>query len=206
MTVILDYGVGNLYSLRCTFGALGAQTLVSRDWQEIAKARRIILPGVGAYADAMQKLRSSGLSQPLRRAVESGVPLLGICLGMQLLFETSREFGAHSGLGLIPGEVVPLADDLKAAGFGYKVPHMGWNPLHLKQPESPLLKNSREGDWMYYVHSFYVPGSHPNAIAASGYGVPVCGAVQKKNVFGTQFHPEKSGEAGLRLLRAFLEL
>ncbi len=201
--VIVDYGVGNLFSLRCSLQALGLDTLVSQNPQDLREAGRILLPGVGAFEDAMAKLRASGLCETLADEVKKGKPLLGICLGMQLLFEESHEFGRHRGLGFVPGQVRSLAEDLRTGGFAYKVPHIGWNPLHLNRPASPLLANTREGDSVYFVHSFYVPGENATVVASSEYGVQVAAAVQRENVFGTQFHPEKSGAAGLAILRAF---
>ena len=142
----------------------------------------------------------------LERQAENGKPLLGICLGMQLLFEKSYEYGEHAGLGLLPGSVCPLEPDLAAAGFSYKVPHIGWNSLHLVRPENPLMANTREGDFVYFVHSFYAKGCGDVLVAGAEYGVTVPGAVARGNVYGCQFHPEKSGEAGLRILRAFAAL
>lgn len=204
--VIVDYGVGNLYSLRCSLAALGLAPVVSGDAEAILAARRVILPGVGAFGDAMQKLREANLAGVVRSAAAKGTPLLGICLGMQLLFEESEEFGRHQGLGLVPGRVCSLADALGAAGYGYKVPHMGWNPLRKVRPQSPLLRYTGEGDSVYYVHSFYATGCDESLIAESEYGIPVTGAVQRGNVYGTQFHPEKSGDVGLAMLRAFAEV
>lgn len=203
---IVDYGVGNLFSLRSSLRSLGYEAVVTGRAADLAAAPRILLPGVGAFGDAMDKLRGTGLDQAVLAEAARGKPLLGICLGMQLLFEKSFEFGEHTGLGLVPGQVVSLEAGLRAAGFAYKVPHIGWNPLHLEQPGSPLLKNTREGDYFYYVHSFYATGCGESLIASSEYGVPVAGAVQNGNVFGTQFHPEKSGRAGLAMLRAFAEI
>ena len=206
MIAVVDYGVGNLFSLKSSLQALGLQAVVSGDADEILAAQKIILPGVGAFADAMGKLRSSGLAETLRQAAGAGTPLLGICLGMQLLFEESLEFGTHRGLGLVPGRVESLSADLCTAGFAYKVPHMGWNPLHLTRPQCPLLKYSSEGDSVYYVHSFYAKNCDAYTAAISEYGVAVPGIVQNGNVFGTQFHPEKSADKGLAILRAFGEV
>jgi len=204
MTVIVDYGVGNLFSLASSLRFLEAESLVTRNRDEISGASRIILPGVGAFGDAAEKLRSLGLDEVLRERVSAGVPLLGICLGMQLLFEKSHEFGEHEGLGLIPGEVVPIEDDLRKAGLQRKIPQMGWNALHITQPGSPLLRHTREGDCVYYVHSFYARTDPGYVLAVSEYGIEITGAVQSGCVCGTQFHPEKSGEVGLGILRAFL--
>ncbi|MFV0412905.1 MAG: imidazole glycerol phosphate synthase subunit HisH [Oscillospiraceae bacterium] len=206
MIAIVDYGVGNLFSLQSSLKAFGLAAEVTGDAQKILAAQKVILPGVGAFEDAMQKLRENNLDEVVRTAAKSGVPLLGICLGMQLLFEESQEFGLHKGLGLVPGQVTSLEKDLREGGFAYKVPHMGWNPIHLVRPQSPLFKYTAEGDSMYYVHSFYATGCKPSTIATSEYGIAVTGAVQHGNVFGTQFHPEKSGKAGLAMLKAFAEV
>lgn len=203
---IVDYGVGNLFSLRSSLLALGYDAAVTGSADELAAAPRIILPGVGAFGDAMAKLRETGLDRVVLAQAKSDKPLLGICLGMQLLFEKSYEFGEHEGLGLVPGQVRSLADSLREAGFAYKVPHIGWNPLRLDRPASPLLKNTRGGDSFYYVHSYYATDCGDSLIASSEYGIRVPGAVQNGNVYGTQFHPEKSGSAGLAMLRAFAEI
>lgn len=205
MIAIIDYGVGNLFSLKSSLAQLGQDTVVTADPDTIRKADRLILPGVGAFGDAMDKLVATGLV-PVIRAEAEKKPLLGICLGMQLLFEKSYEYGEHAGLGLLPGSVCPLEPDLAAAGFSYKVPHIGWNSLHLVRPENPLMANTREGDFVYFVHSFYVKGCGDALVAGAEYGVTVPGAVARGNVYGCQFHPEKSGEAGLRILRAFAAL
>ena len=205
MIAIIDYGVGNLFSLASSLKSLGLETKVTRDAAAIRAADHIILPGVGAFADAMAKLEATGLVPVIKQEVEHK-PLLGICLGMQLLFEKSYEYGEHAGLGLLPGSVCPLEPDLAAAGFSYKVPHIGWNSLHLVRPENPLMANTREGDFVYFVHSFYVKGCGDALVAGAEYGVTVPGAVARGNVYGCQFHPEKSGEAGLRILRAFAAL
>lgn len=206
MIAIVDYGVGNLFSLQSSLQAIGAETVVTSDAVQMGAAHSVILPGVGAFGDAMEKLRTSGLGNAVRSLAQAGKPLLGICLGMQLLFETSHEFGRHEGLGLVPGEIVSLADDLAGVGFAHKVPHIGWNPLHLDAPGCPLLCNTKEGDAVYYVHSFYARPAPATTAATSEYGVPVVGAVQNGNVYGTQFHPEKSGEVGLGILRAFAQI
>ena len=200
MTVIVDYGVGNLFSLRSSFGAIGEEAVVTSDSAEIEKAERIILPGVGAFADAMEKLRASGLDASLRRAAEKGTPILGICLGMQLLFEKSYEYGEHEGLGFIEGEVRPIPVD------GLKLPHMGWNALAFSEKKHPLFRYLQEGDYVYFVHSYAAVGCDPSVIARTEYGGAVTAAVAKRNVLGCQFHPEKSGALGLRILKAFCEI
>ena len=205
MIAIMDYGVGNLFSLKSSLAQLGQDTVVTADPDTIRKADRLILPGVGAFGDAMDKLVATGLV-PVIRAEAEKKPLLGICLGMQLLFEKSYEYGEHTGLGLIPGEVCPLADDLKDPSL--KVPHIGWNRLDLVpgREDDPLFKYTKPGEYVYYVHSFYAKNCAANTLAASEYSIPVTGAVKNGLVYGTQFHPEKSGDTGLRMLRAFAEL
>lgn len=205
MIAIIDYGVGNLFSLASSLKSLGLETAVTRDPAVIRAADRIILPGVGAFADAMAKLEATGLVPVLRQEVQRK-PLLGICLGMQLLFEKSYEYGEHAGLGLIPGAVRPLADDLKDPAL--KVPHIGWNRLDLVpgREDDPLFRYTRPGEYVYYVHSFYATGCADYTLATSEYSIPVTGAVRNGLVYGTQFHPEKTGDTGLRMLRAFAEL
>ena len=205
MIAVIDYGVGNLFSLSSALRYLGLESRITRDAEEIEKADRVILPGVGAFGDAMQKLQSTGLV-PVLRAEAQKKPLLGICLGMQLLFDKSYEYGAHAGLGLIPGEVCPLADDL--ADPKLKVPHIGWNALDIVpgREADPLFKYVKNGEYVYYVHSFYAKNCAASTLATSEYSIPVTGAVRSGNVYGTQFHPEKSGDTGLRLLKAFAEL
>lgn len=203
MIAMIDYGVGNLFSLSSSLRVLGLETAVTGDAEVLRRADRIILPGVGAFADAIAKLRSTGLVDTICEQAAAGKPLLGICLGMQLLFEKSYEYGEHEGLGLVPGQVVPLADKLPA---GLKVPHIGWNRLQILKKEDPLFKYSGDEEYVYYVHSYYATDCAENTLAVSEYGIPVTGVVRAGSVIGTQFHPEKSGQAGLRLLRAFSEL
>ena len=200
MIGIVDYGVGNLYSLTCALRALEAEVLVSREPEALQKADSLILPGVGAFAGAMEKLKASGLDQVVTEQAKAGVPLLGICLGMQLLFAESLEFGRHSGLNLLPGQVVPMAPRLPQ---GLKTPHMGWNRLHLEKQDSRLLAQSKEGDFVYFVHSYYAQGCGKALAATTDYGIPITAAVEQDNLFGCQFHPEKSGPAGLRILSSF---
>ncbi len=201
MIAIIDYGVGNLYSLSHSLSFLGIENKVTRDPDEIQAADKIILPGVGAFGDARQKLRETGMDALVVQKAKSGAPLLGICLGMQLLFEKSYEYGEHEGLSLLPGEICPLKEDIPGS---LKVPHIGWNGLHILG-DSPLLRGVQEGDSVYYVHSFYAKGAGDAVKAASEYGVMVPGLVQRGNVFGAQFHPEKSGPVGLNILKAFGE-
>ncbi|MDL2252890.1 imidazole glycerol phosphate synthase subunit HisH [Ruminococcaceae bacterium OttesenSCG-928-I18] len=203
---VIDYGVGNLFSLRSSLHALGFAVQLTGDPEELTKVSKIILPGVGAFGDAAQKLRSTGLAEALVDQAKRGKPLLGICLGMQLLFEKSFEFGECEGLGLVPGQVCSLEADLREAGLAYKVPHIGWNPLHLEKPTCPLFKNTREGDAFYFVHSYHAKNCGDSLAASCEYGLNVTAAVQADNVYGTQFHPEKSGKVGLSMLEAFGEV
>lgn len=203
MIAIVDYGVGNLFSLSSSLKALGLEAKVTGSAEDLVRADKIILPGVGAFADAKKKLDDTGLV-PVLKAQAEVKPLLGICLGMQLLFDRSFEYGEHAGLGLIPGEVADLRDDL--ADKTLKVPHMGWNGLKILRGD-PLFKYVRDGEYVYYVHSFYARSCAESTLAVSEYGnVAVTGAVRRGMVWGTQFHPEKSGDTGLRLLKAFGEL
>lgn len=203
MTAVINYGVGNLFSLVGSLEHLGIEAVVTSDAETIKKADRIILPGVGAFADAKQKLIDTGLVPILDEEVKNGKPLLGICLGMQMLFEKSHEYGEHEGLGYIKGEVCPLNEDISA---DLKVPHIGWNKLIIKDKANPMLKYTDEGDYVYYVHSFYAKNCDDALVAYSEYGVNVPGLVNHKNVFGAQFHPEKSGNVGLDMLKAFNEV
>ena len=203
MIAIVDYGVGNLFSLSSSLKALGLETEVTRDASRLRAADRIILPGVGAFGDAKAKLDDTGLV-PVIREQAARKPLLGICLGMQLLFDRGFEYGEHPGLGLVPGQVVDLHGDLTDKSL--KVPHMGWNSLQIVK-DDPLFKYFKDGEYVYYVHSFYAKDCAASTLGTSRYGnVAVTGAVRNGNVWGTQFHPEKSGDAGLRLLKAFAEL
>ncbi len=200
MVGIIDYGVGNLFSLQSSFKAIGQEAFVSGDVAELAKADRLLLPGVGAFEDAAKKLRASGLDAFVRQQAAAGKPLLGICLGMQMLFEKSFEYGEHEGLGLLKGQVVPMAgklpDDLK-------IPHMGWNSLSVKQGK---LLADVDGQYVYFVHSFYAEGCEDSLAAVTEYGIPITAAVEQGNIFGCQFHPEKSGNVGLSILRKFCEI
>lgn len=202
MIAIVDYGVGNLYSLERSFHAIGEPVTVSADPRVIAGADKLLLPGVGAFGDAAQKLRVTGLDTVVKEQAATGKPLMGICLGMQLLFDEGHEYGVHPGLGLIPGKVLPIKDVIPE---GLKIPHMGWNALQLRK-DSPLLQDIREGDCVYFVHSYYAAQCREHTIATAEYGAPLTAAVQKDNVFGCQFHPEKSGTVGLKILRAFAQM
>lgn len=203
MVAIVDYGVGNLFSLISSFRAIGVDAVATGDKQVIASADKIILPGVGAFGDASDKLFSSGLAQVVIDQAKAGKPVLGICLGMQLLLEKSFEYGEHKGLGLIKGQIRSIKEVIPA---NYKVPHIGWNALNFKGEKSPLFKYLKEGDFVYFVHSFYGADCDEAVIATSEYGAPLTAAVGYKNVFGCQFHPEKSGEVGLKILKAFCEM
>lgn len=206
MIAVIDYGVGNLFSLTASLKYLGAETVVTNRSEDIEKADRIILPGVGAFEDAAAKLRATGLVDTIMKETAAGKPLLGICLGMQLLFEESHEYGVHKGLGLIKGTVASIDEDLKKQGItDLKVPHIGWNALDFKADE-PLFKYIKQGDCVYYVHSFYGRDCEESTIATSMYGIKITGAVRNGSVYGTQFHPEKSGDVGLNILRAFMEV
>ena len=203
MVAIVDYGVGNLFSLKSSFAAIGSEVTVTSDPSVIAAADRIVLPGVGAFEDAAKKLFDSGLADTVLSEVRSGKPLLGICLGMQLLFEKSYEYGEHKGLGLIKGEVRPISEVI---GEGLKIPHIGWNSLSFGEKKSPIFKYLNEGDFVYFVHSYYGANCENSVIATSEYGYPLTAAIADGNVFGCQFHPEKSGSTGLNILRAFCEI
>lgn len=203
MIAIVDYGVGNLFSLKSSFAAIGADTIITPDPEVIKKADKILLPGVGAFGDAAEKLKKSGLGDLIIEEVKKGKPLLGICLGMQLLFEKSYEYGDHEGLGLIQGEIRPISDVIPK---DLKIPHIGWNALNFKGDTSPIFKNIKDGDFVYFVHSYYGTNCKENTIATTEYGAELTAAVQNKNVFGCQFHPEKSGNVGLNILRGFCDL
>ncbi len=202
MVAIVDYGVGNLFSLASSFAAVGAEVTVTSDPAVLRAAERIVLPGVGAFGDAAAKLRESGLDKVVVEQAKAGKPLLGICLGMQLLFEKSFEYGEHEGLGLIKGEIRPIADVIPA---DLKIPHIGWNALHFGKEKSDLFRYLNEGDHVYFVHSFYGANCAESVIATAEYGAELTAAVANANVYGCQFHPEKSGNVGLAILRAFCE-
>ena len=203
MIAIIDYGVGNLFSLKSSFAAIGAEAVVTGDPDRIRAADRIILPGVGAFEDAARKLRDSGMAELVKEQADAGKPIMGICLGMQLLFDKSYEYGEHEGLGLIPGAVKPIAEVIPA---GYKVPHIGWNALTFVGEKSPLFRYLNEGDCVYFVHSYYAADCGDAVTATAEYGADLTASVQRGNVYGCQFHPEKSGKVGLSILKAFCEL
>lgn len=202
MTVIIDYGVGNLFSLQSSLRCIGEEACISGDAATIQNAGRLILPGVGAFRDAREKLSVNGLDRLICAEAEKGKPLLGICLGMQLLFTKSYEFGETDGLDLISGEVKPIEPVVPT---GYKVPHIGWNELHMKGKPT-IFRSIRDGDYVYFVHSFAAMICAESVIATTDYGAELTAAVQRGNVFGMQFHPEKSGKVGLNILRTFCEM
>lgn len=202
MIAIIDYGVGNLFSLKSSLAEIGAEAVVTSDEKVIAECDRIILPGVGAFEDAARKLRESGMAEVVKKEAAAGKPLLGICLGMQLMFDKGYEYGEHEGLGLIHGNVRPIADVIPE---GYKIPHIGWNLLKFTK-KSPLFKYIKEGDYVYFVHSYYAADCDESVIATTEYGADLTAAAANGNVYGCQFHPEKSGKVGLNILRAFCEL
>lgn len=202
MVAIIDYGVGNLFSLQSSLRMVGAEAEVTADEEVIAKADRVILPGVGAFGDAARKLRESGMAEVVKREASGGKPLLGICLGMQLMFDKGYEYGEHDGLGLIKGSVRPIADVIPA---DFKIPHIGWNALRFTK-ETPLFKYIKDGDYVYFVHSYHAVDCDESLLAVTDYGADLTAAAACGNVYGCQFHPEKSGNVGLDILRAFLEL
>ena len=200
MVVIVDYGVGNLFSLKSSLKSIGADATVSGNEEVIRSADKIILPGVGAFGDAAEKLKECGLDKVLIEEAKAGKKIMGICLGMQLLFEKSFEYGEHEGLGLLKGQIVPMEGSLPA---DLKIPHIGWNGLH-KIKESRLLENVKENDCVYFVHSFYAVGCEDSLVATAEYGKELTAVVEKNNVMGCQFHPEKSGNVGLEILKSFV--
>ncbi|MBE7101278.1 MAG: imidazole glycerol phosphate synthase subunit HisH [Clostridiales bacterium] len=202
MIAIIDYGVGNLFSIKSSFEAVGADTVVTSDPKTIQNADKIMLPGVGAFEDAARKLKESGLGEIVKQEAAKGKPLLGVCLGMQLLFERSHEYGVHEGLGVLKGDVVPMKGYIDEK---LKVPQIGWNALKFTK-ESPLFKYIKDGDFVYFVHSYFASGCEDSVAAVTEYDKDLTAAVSKGNVYGCQFHPEKSGDVGLNILRAFSEL
>lgn len=201
MIAVIDYGVGNLFSLTSSLKAIGAETIVTNNPDEIRAADKILLPGVGAFEDAKRKLSESGLDKVIIEEVKGGKKILGICLGMQMLFERSFEYGEHEGLGLLSGDVVAMEGKIPT---DLKIPHIGWNALHIKK-RHPIFKYIKENDYVYFVHSYYATNCEDSLLASSEYGEELTAAVALDNVSGTQFHPEKSGDTGLSILRAFAE-
>ncbi len=202
MIAIIDYGVGNLFSLTSSLQFIGANAVVTDDKEIIRSADKLFLPGVGAFRDAAKKLSQSGLDREVLDAAQRGVDIMGICLGMQLLFEKSFEYGEHKGLGLLKGQVVPMEGSLPEK---LKIPHIGWNALDFKRPHK-LFERIKNGYFVYFVHSFYAEDCDDSLIATAEYGRPLTAAVAKGNVMGCQFHPEKSGDVGMEILRAFCEV
>ena len=203
MIAIIDYGVGNLFSLKSSFAALGQEVTVTSDPTILAAADRLILPGVGAFGDAAKKLRESGLDRVVIRLAGEGKPLLGICLGMQMLFEKSYEYGEHEGLSLLKGQVIPMEGNISEE---LKIPHIGWNSLNFIKDGCPLFKDTKEGDFVYFVHSYFAVDNTDSLVCNTEYGIPMTAAVNKDNIYGCQFHPEKSGKVGLAILKSFADL
>lgn len=205
MIVIIDYGVGNLFSLKSSLQSICSEVNITGDKEVIKKADKIILPGVGAFRDAAEKLKQNGLDILIKEEVKKGKPLLGICLGMQLLFEKSYEYGTHTGLGLIKGSVKPIREVIPES---LKIPHIGWNALHFPQnkEKNPIFKFTKENDCVYFVHSYYAADCNDTVIATAEYGSELTAAVACDNVYGCQFHPEKSGDVGLNILKAFCQI
>ncbi len=205
MLGILDYGVGNLFSIKSSLAALGVESVVTARQDKLSACSALILPGVGAFEKAAKKLSDAGLSEYVVRRVEAGIPLLGICLGMQMLFEKSYEYGVHEGLGLIPGSVRPIADVIPK---GLKIPQIGWNGLIFPKDrkKSALFSDVEEGKCVYFVHSYYGAAPEEYISAWTEYGALLTASVERENVFGCQFHPEKSGAVGLSILRQFCRI
>ncbi len=203
MIAIIDYGVGNLFSLKSSFAEIGYDAIVTNSKETIENCSKIILPGVGAFEDAIKKLKSSSMDKVVLDEVKKGKPLLGICLGMQLLFDKSYEYGEFDGLGLIEGEIRPIGDVIPK---DYKIPHIGWNSLKFTGNKNEIFKYLTDGDYVYFVHSFYGANCDESVIATTDYGAPLTAAVNKDNIYGCQFHPEKSGDVGLKILKAFCEI
>lgn len=203
MIAIIDYGVGNLFSLVSSFKAIGADAVITSDENIIRQADKIILPGVGAFEDAAKKLRESGLDKTVISLAREGRPLMGICLGMQLLFKKSYEYGCHEGLGLIDADILPFEGKLESK---LKIPHIGWNALQIKKADCPLFKYINDGDHVYFVHSYFAQQHISQCAASAEYGIDFTACVQQGNIFGCQFHPEKSGDTGLNILRGFCEI
>ena len=204
MIAIIDYVVGNLYSLKSSFAAIGEEAVVTNEKSVIDSADGIILPGVGAFCDAMKKLETSGMAEVLKEQAQKGKKIMGICLGMQLLFEKSYEYGEYDGLGLINGEIKPIYDYLSDKEL--KIPHIGWNALKINENNCPIFKYLKDGDYVYFVHSYFAECPKEYVAATTDYSVELTAAVAKDNIYGCQFHPEKSGDVGLSILKAFCEI
>ena len=200
MITVVDYGVGNLHSVAKALEKVGAETRVTSDWRDVEKSDGVVLPGVGAFKDSMDAMHRSDLAKAIKGFINSGKPFLGVCVGLQMLFSESEEFGKSKGLNVFAGKVVKFNQ-------GQKVPHMGWNQIQIKKQGNPLLKGLKDGDFLYFVHSFYVVPENSNITATStDYGLDFTSMVWEKNVFGTQFHPEKSQGVGLKIYENFKEL
>jgi glutamine amidotransferase len=203
MITIIDYGMGNLRSVQKGFERLGFDARVTADPGDVERAGKLVLPGVGAFRDCMENLRSGGFVEPIKQHIESGRPFLGICLGLQLLFTESEEFGRHQGLGIIPGRVVRFPAEMRQGGEGLKVPHMGWNQITVRR-QAPIFKGVADGSSVYFVHSYYVVPEDEGVVATvTDYGISFCSSIWRENVMATQFHPEKSQQVGLTMLKNF---
>ncbi len=206
MIAIIDYGMGNLRSVQKGFERVGCEAVVTADPKVVLEADKIVLPGVGAFPDCMRNLEEGGFIEPLLRVIREGRPFLGICLGLQLLFTESEEFGIHRGLDVIPGKVVRFPEGMTEGGEALKVPHMGWNQLSVKRRPAPFA-GIEEGTNVYFVHSYYVVPEDQGVVATTTtYGIEFCSSIWKENIVATQFHPEKSQEKGLTILKNFGEM
>jgi imidazole glycerol-phosphate synthase subunit HisH len=206
MIAIIDYGMGNLRSVQKGFEKVGYEAVVTSDPKVLLDAQRVVLPGVGAFRDCIRNLEAGGFVEPILKVIQQGKPFLGICLGLQLLFTESEEFGIHKGLNVIPGRVLRFPEGMEEAGEELKVPHMGWNQLSIKK-KSPVLEGIADGSNVYFVHSYYVKPEDDSVVATTtGYGIEFCSSIWRDNVVATQFHPEKSQEKGLAMLKNFAEM
>ena len=206
MIAIIDYGMGNLRSVQKGFEKVGCEAVVTADPKVLLEAERVVLPGVGAFRDCMRNLEHGGFVEPILKVIKEGKPFLGICLGLQLLFTESEEFGIHKGLDVIPGRVLRFPEGMMEAGEELKVPHMGWNQLDMKRP-SPLFEGIDTGTNVYFVHSYYVKPDDESVVAATtSYGIDFCASIRRDNVVAAQFHPEKSQEKGLQMLKNFAQM
>jgi imidazole glycerol-phosphate synthase subunit HisH len=203
MIAIIDYGMGNLRSVQKGFEKVGFDAIVTSDPKVLLDAQRVVLPGVGAFRDCIRNLEEGGFVEPILKVIQGGKPFLGICLGLQLLFTESEEFGLHQGLNVIPGRVLRFPEGMQEAGESLKVPHMGWNQLSVKR-QAPIFEGVEDGSNVYFVHSYYVKPEDETVVAATtGYGIDFCSAIWRDNVVATQFHPEKSQDKGLAMLKNF---
>jgi glutamine amidotransferase len=206
MIAIIDYGMGNLRSVQKGFEKIGAEAVVTSNPADLLHADRVVLPGVGAFRDCIHNLEQRGFVEPILQVIQQKKPFLGICLGLQLLFTESEEFGLHKGLGVIPGRVTRFPEGMNEGGEKLPVPHMGWNQIAL-QGDVPLFNGVTDGSNVYFVHSYYVTPDDPAVVAATcSYGIRFCAAIRKGNLMATQFHPEKSQAIGLQMLKNFAEM